>query len=59
MRLRAASRAHFMHDDLNTRARNLPSRFAAGQAAADDMNGFHIPLVTKPSRLVNRAAARR
>ena len=35
---------------------DLPGCFAAGEAAADDMDGFHGALVTKPGGLVNRRA---
>jgi hypothetical protein len=45
-----------MKDRPDARARYLPRRLAAGQTAADDMNGLHTALVTKPGGPVNRAA---
>ena len=41
--------AHFVQDDGNAGLGDLPGRFAAGEAAADDVNGAHRALVTKPT----------
>ncbi len=59
VRFGAALRAHFVQNDGNAGLGDLPGRFAAGQAAADDVNGAHGGLVAKPRRFVNPAAARR
>jgi hypothetical protein len=47
-----------MQDDRDFGAGDLPGRFAPGEAAADDMDRFHRPLVTKRRGLVNQIAAR-
>ena len=41
VRFGAAQRAHFVQDDGNVGLGDLPSRLAAGEAAADDVNGAH------------------
>lgn len=40
VRVGHAHRAHFVHDNMGTRIGSLPGGLAAGEPAADDMNGF-------------------
>jgi hypothetical protein len=46
-----SDRAHLMEDDGHARTANLPSGFAACEAAANDVNGFYLS-----HRLSNSAA---
>ena len=48
-------RTHLVQYDRDAGLRRLPRGFRAGQPAADDMNGTHPRLVTKPRRSVNPA----
>jgi hypothetical protein len=41
VRFGAAQRAHFVQDDRDARPSGLPRRLAAGEPAADDVNGAH------------------
>ena len=59
VRLGAALRPHLVQDDGDAGARDLPGGLGAGEAAADDMDGFHGPLVTKRGGLVNRGEAQK
>ena len=42
MGVRAAHRAHLVQGDGYARTSQLPGGFAAGQAAADDVNGIQV-----------------
>jgi hypothetical protein len=55
VRISAANAAHFMQDDRDSGAGNLPRSFRAGQSAAYNVNWFavHGPLVTNVVKKYN------